>query len=85
MNGTMLWFNSDKGFGFICTEEEERLYVAQSAFQPGEVPAGRCARRPVTFDIEVHEGDPQAVNVRFCAEPSTRRARRHHGTIRRGL
>jgi cold shock CspA family protein len=84
MNGQMLWFNSEKGFGFICTEDEERLYVAQSAFQPGEVPEGRCARRPVVFDVDDRDGEAEAVNVRFCSEDSPRRARRRPGGIRRG-
>ena len=39
-NGKMLWFNAEKGFGLICTEEEERLHVFESGFQPGEIPQG---------------------------------------------
>jgi cold shock CspA family protein len=85
MNGKMLWFNSEKGFGRICTEDEDRLYVAQSAFQPGEVPEGRCAGRAVVFDVGVEDGEAEAVNVRFCSEGATRRARRRPGGLRRGI
>ena len=27
MEGSMLWFNVDKGYGYIQTDEDERLYV----------------------------------------------------------
>ena len=33
MQGTMLWFNLDKGYGIIRTEHDERLYV-DSAGRP---------------------------------------------------
>ena len=32
----MVWFNAVKGFGFIRTEDDERLYVHSSAFEPAE-------------------------------------------------
>jgi cold shock CspA family protein len=79
MNGKMLWFNTGKGFGFICTEADERVYVAESGFPPGEAPVGRCAGRDVIFDVVVHSGDEHAVNVRFPPEDATRRARRRQG------
>ena len=85
MNGKMLWFNAEKGFGFICTEDEDRLYVAESAFRPGEVPVGRCAKREVVFDVTERGGDAEAVNVTFCDEAPQRRARQHPGSIRRAI
>jgi cold shock CspA family protein len=75
VNGKMLWFNEDKGFGFIRTEYDERLYVARSGFATGEVPVGRCAGREVVFDREVREGDTRAVNVVFPPDSNPRRAR----------
>jgi cold shock CspA family protein len=80
VNGKMLWFNATKGFGCICTEDEERLHVAISGFQPGEAPIGRCAGRDVVFDLVARSGDVQAVNVRFPADVTPRRARRRYGT-----
>ena len=78
MQGTMLWFNLDKGYGFIRTEHDERLYVARSGFLPDHVPRERCAGRPVTFERQTLEGDAQAVNVAFPPSAEPRRARLRH-------
>ena len=75
MHGTMLWFNVDKGYGFIHTEDGERLYVARSGFLPEHVPAPRCKGRPVSFERTVAEGDTRAVGVAFLPEIDQRRAR----------
>ena len=80
MNGKMLWFNAEKGFGFIQTEDDERLYVAESGFRAGEVPQGRCAGRAVTFDRVALEGDTRAVDVFFPPEIAPRRARRRRSS-----
>jgi len=76
----MLWFNAEKGFGFIQTEEDERLYVPHSGFVPGEAPVGRCAGRDVVFERVVHGGDAQATGVTFPAEAASRRARPRQGS-----
>ena len=80
MNGKMLWFNAEKGFGFIHTEDEERLYVAHDGFEPGQVPAGRCAGRDVVFERRADETGAQAVNVVFPPQADARRARRRQGS-----
>lgn len=85
MQGTMLWFNLDKGYGFIRTEHDERLYVARSGFAPGHLPAERCAGRPVTFERQDKQGDMEAVNVLFPAAVEPRRARLRHGRGGRSL
>ena len=77
MQGTMLWFNVDKGYGYIETEEEERLYVARSGFLPEHEPAPRCKGRPVQFEREVVDGEARAVNVSFLVQSDPRRARLH--------
>jgi len=77
MQGTMLWFNVDKGYGYIETEEEERLYVARSGFLPEHEPAPRCKGRPVRFEREVVDGEARAVNVSFLVQSDPRRARLH--------
>jgi len=79
MQGTMLWFNADKGYGFILTERDERLYVARSGFLPGHQPKPRCKGREVSFERQVSEGDTRAVNVVFVAQVEPRRARLRHG------
>jgi cold shock CspA family protein len=75
MLGTMLWFNLEKGHGFIQTQDGERLYVTDTGFLPGQEPAGRCRGREVTFDRHVAAADPCAVNVSFVEELRPRRAR----------
>jgi cold shock CspA family protein len=78
MHGKMLWFNADKGFGFIQTESDERLYVASTGFLPGSMPNGRCAGLDVTFERQVREGDTRAVDVSFLTQGELRRARARH-------
>jgi cold shock CspA family protein len=70
MRGKMVWFNAVKGFGFIRTEEDERLYVHSSGFVPGQVPVGRCADKQVSFEREIAdvEGGYQAVGVSILDE-----------------
>jgi cold shock CspA family protein len=82
MNGAMLWFDELKDFGFILTDEGERLYVHRSGFLPGEVPVGRCARRPVRLQVAVHEGQRVAVDVSMVAEELHGRARRRSSSLR---
>lgn len=76
MRGTMIWFNADKGHGFIRTEEDERLIVHEDGFSAGEVPVGRCAGNDVCFDRLTIEGEPRAVNVSSVPVVAARRARR---------
>ena len=77
MQGTMLWFNRDKGCGFIRTEDGERLYVARSAFRPDHEPQPRCKGLEVSFHRQEREGDICAVEVTFSnrEQTKTRRAR----------
>jgi cold shock CspA family protein len=72
----MLWFNRDKGYGFIRTEDDERLSVARSGFLPGHQPEQRCKGRPVTFDRVTGDHEPHAANVSFVVHEEPRRARR---------
>jgi cold shock CspA family protein len=85
MRGEMLFFNHTKGFGFIRTDEGERLYVHRDAFRPGMPPVGRCAGKKVTFQREPYEGEHahQAVGVAMLEEVLGGRARlRRSGGIR---
>lgn len=76
MRGTMIWFNKEKGYGFIRTDDDERLYVARSGFEPQDVPESRCGGREVTFERLAVEGDSRAVNVSFVPDEGPgRRAR----------
>ena len=78
MQGTMIWFNVDKGYGFIRTEQNERLYVAHSGFEAGHTPEVRCSGLEVRFDRQDAEGGARAVNVAFITQIEPRRARLRH-------
>jgi cold shock CspA family protein len=75
----MLWFNVDKGHGFIRTEDDERLYVARDGFAADVELAAPCKGRAVTFDREMVDSDPHAVNVAFSEQHEPRRARLRKG------
>ena len=85
MRGKMLWFNVEKGYGFIQTQEDERLYVARSGFMQGHEPARRCRGQEVAFDRQVVEGDTRAANVSFVPQTQPRRARTRSSRGGRGL
>jgi cold shock protein len=78
MQGTMLWFNCDKGYGFIRTDDGERLSVSRSGFLPGHEPEPRCKGREVRFDRTTEDDDAHAVNVIFVVAAEPRRARLRH-------
>jgi cold shock CspA family protein len=87
MRGELIWFNEKKNYGFIRTEEDERLYVHRSGFAPGQAPVGRCAGLKVTFDRLENGGlddQPQATEVKVDEEAPARRARRRHQSSVRG-
>jgi cold shock CspA family protein len=81
----MLWFNVEKGYGYINTETEERLYVAGTGFLPGHEPKPRCKGAAVTFERQELQGDTQAVNVAFVSQSDPRRARLRHARGGRSL
>jgi len=78
MRGQMLWFNPEKGFGFISTEEGERLLAPADGFPAGP-PEGRCAGLDVTFEITEVDGTRRAEDVVLAAEAQSGRARLRHG------
>jgi cold shock CspA family protein len=79
MRGQMLWFNEVKDYGFIMTDEGERLAVAGKGFAEGEKPEGRCAHKVVTFEVDESDGERQAQNVVFERDVAARRARMRSG------
>lgn len=60
--GTVKWFNGEKGFGFIEQEAGDDVFVHFSAIQ-GEGYKTLEEGQKVTFEIEDGQRGPQAVNV----------------------
>ena len=60
--GTVKWFNADKGFGFITREDGSDVFVHFSAIQ-GEGFKTLDEGQHVTFYVEESERGPQAANV----------------------
>ena len=84
MNGTMLWFNEAKDYGFILTDEGERLYVDRDGFVGRAAPVGRCAHLPVELRVGERDGQRVAVNVSLVVQEAPRRARLRAGARRSG-
>lgn len=81
MDGQMIWFDEEKGFGYIQTDAGERLYVAAAGFAGGVHPVGRCAGKRVRFDRDDAGGGCEvahAVNAEVLAPVQPRRARLRH-------
>jgi cold shock CspA family protein len=78
MRGKMLWFNEEKGHGYISTDTGERLYVSEFGFTGGKAPRGRCAGLPVEFDIATNGEGRQAVESVLLEDDAPPRARRRH-------
>ncbi|MTI79923.1 MAG: cold-shock protein [Firmicutes bacterium] len=62
MVGTVKWFNSEKGFGFIETSEGNDVFVHFSAIE-GEGFKNLEEGQSVTFDVVEGDRGPQAANV----------------------
>ncbi len=62
MKGTVKWFNSEKGYGFITTEEGQDIFVHYSAINQEGF---KTLNEGDEVEFEVTEGDrgPQASNV----------------------
>src|SRR5699024_10463070 len=60
--GTVKWFNAEKGFGFIEQEAGDDVFVHFSAIQADGYKTLEEGQK-VTFEIEEGQRGPQAVNV----------------------
>ena len=62
--GTVKWFNTNRGYGFIKPESGNDVFVHASAIQDGgSLEDGQA----VEFDITPGQKGPQAANVRPVA------------------
>jgi CspA family cold shock protein len=64
--GTVKWFNPDKGYGFISREDGDDVFVHFSAIQ-GEGYKSLEENQKVEFDVTQGPKGPQAANVRPVA------------------
>ncbi|MCF2626045.1 cold-shock protein [Fusobacterium perfoetens] len=60
--GTVKWFNAEKGFGFITSEEGKDLFVHFSEIQKEGFKTLEEGEK-VTFDVKEGQKGPQAANV----------------------
>ena len=60
--GTVKWFNSEKGFGFIEQEAGDDVFVHFSAIQADGYKSLEEGQK-VSFEIEEGQRVPQATNV----------------------
>jgi len=62
-NGTVKWFNAEKGFGFISVEGEDDVFVHFSAIESDGYKTLEEGQQ-VEFDVVDGAKGPQASNVR---------------------
>lgn len=64
MTGTVRWFNTAKGYGFISPDEGERdVFVHYTAIQSEDRFRNLQEEERVEFTIEETEKGPQAIDV----------------------
>ncbi|QSX08492.1 cold-shock protein [Alkalibacter rhizosphaerae] len=61
-NGTVKWFNAEKGYGFLSTEEGSDVFVHFSAIQMDGYKSLKEGQE-VSFEIVEGEKGPQAADV----------------------
>ncbi|MDY4511776.1 cold-shock protein [Streptococcus pluranimalium] len=60
--GTVKWFNAEKGFGFISTEEGQDVFAHFSQIQADGFKSLEDGQK-VSFDVEEGQRGPQAANI----------------------
>lgn len=62
MNGTVKWFNAEKGYGFITSDEGKDIFVHYSAIQADGFRSLEEGQK-VSFEIVESDRGQQAANV----------------------
>ncbi len=65
MNGTVKWFNAEKGYGFITTEEGQDVFAHFSQIQKEGFKTLEEGQE-VTFDVVDGEKGQQAENIELA-------------------
>ena len=63
MNGTVKWFNEEKGFGFITAEDGKEVFAHFSEIQKDGFKK-LTEGEEVTFDVTNGAKGPQASNIK---------------------
>lgn len=66
MNGTVKWFNAEKGYGFISSDEDQKDYFVHFSAIMTQGYKSLSEGQRVTFDIEADPKDKnksRAINV----------------------
>jgi cold shock protein len=63
MQGTVKWFNSQKGFGFITTDDGKDVFVHYSGIEAGGFKTLNEGDK-VAFDLTQGQKGDQAINVK---------------------
>ncbi|WP_455537891.1 cold-shock protein [Terrisporobacter sp.] len=63
-NGTVKWFNEEKGYGFITNEEGEDIFVHFSNVKEEGNSKNLHEGESVSFDVIQADKGPSAINVR---------------------
>lgn len=63
MQGTVKWFNAQKGYGFLSAEDGKDVFVHFSAIQGEEGYKTLNEGQAVEFDVVDGDKGPQAANV----------------------
>ena len=72
LNGTVLWFNDAKGYGFIKREDKEKdVFVHFSAVQNSGLKYLKEGEQ-LTFEVEYSDKGPSAVNLQKTANEVSR-------------
>ena len=62
VNGTVKWFNKNKGYGFIASDDGSDVFIHYSSIQNNEFKS-LAEGESVSFDIESGPKGPKAINV----------------------
>jgi CspA family cold shock protein len=65
--GTLIWWNADRGFGFICPDEGgPDLFLRVSALEEAGIHHGNLRTgQPLIYEMGDHHGKTKAVHVRL--------------------
>ena len=62
MNGTVKWFNSEKGYGFITGEDEKDVFAHFSQIKSDGYKSLQEGQK-VSYDVVSGQKGPQAENI----------------------